>query len=265
MLAFYERGLRWVARATARRCSSSRSGRSALTVVLFIIVPKGLFPQQDTGLLMGFDRGAAGRLVRRDERSARARSTRSSATIPTSPLRLVHRRGGPATGQHRAPSFIDAQAAPAAKRDAPTRSSRGCAAEAREGRGDQPLSCSRRRTCASAGAWRGRSTSTRCRTRTSTSSAPGRRACSTRCASCPSSRTSTPISRTRGSQLDVDIDRDTASRLGITPQAIDDALYDAFGQRQVATTFTQLNQYRVVLEVKPSVPEHAGRRSTAST
>ena len=47
------------------------------------------------------------------------------------------------------------------------------------------------------------------------------------------------------------IDRDTASRLGITPQMIDDTLYDAFGQRQVSTIFTQLNQYHVVLEVMP--------------
>jgi multidrug efflux pump len=50
---------------------------------------------------------------------------------------------------------------------------------------------------------------------------------------------------------EVVIDRDTASRLGITPQAIDDTLYDAFGQRQVSTIFTQLNQYHVVLEVSP--------------
>ena len=47
------------------------------------------------------------------------------------------------------------------------------------------------------------------------------------------------------------IDRDTASRLGITPQAIDDTLYDSFGQRQISTMFTQLNQYHVVLEVDP--------------
>jgi multidrug efflux pump subunit AcrB len=47
------------------------------------------------------------------------------------------------------------------------------------------------------------------------------------------------------------IDRDTASRLGVSAQAIDDTLYDAFGQRQVATIFTQLNQYHVVLEVDP--------------
>ncbi len=47
------------------------------------------------------------------------------------------------------------------------------------------------------------------------------------------------------------IDRDTASRLGITAQSIDDVLYDAFGQRQIATLFTQLNQYHVVEEVEP--------------
>ncbi len=47
------------------------------------------------------------------------------------------------------------------------------------------------------------------------------------------------------------IDRSTASRLGITPQLIVDTLYDAFGQRQVSTMFTQLNQYRVILEVIP--------------
>jgi multidrug efflux pump len=57
--------------------------------------------------------------------------------------------------------------------------------------------------------------------------------------------------QTEGLQARVVIDRDTASRLNITPQMIDDALYDAYGQRQIAIMFTQLNQYRVVLEVKP--------------
>ncbi|MCW5788096.1 MAG: multidrug efflux RND transporter permease subunit [Nitrospira sp.] len=49
----------------------------------------------------------------------------------------------------------------------------------------------------------------------------------------------------------VEIDRNTASRMGITPQLVTDTLYDAFGQRQVSTMFTQLNQYRVILEVMP--------------
>ena len=54
-----------------------------------------------------------------------------------------------------------------------------------------------------------------------------------------------------GLQAFVEIDRATASRFGITPAAVDNALYNAFGQRLVSTIFTQTNQYRVVLEVKP--------------
>ena len=55
----------------------------------------------------------------------------------------------------------------------------------------------------------------------------------------------------RGLQAALVIDRSTASRLGISTAAIDDTLYDAFGQRQVSTMYKQLNQYRVVLEVQP--------------
>ncbi|PYM23049.1 MAG: acriflavine resistance protein B [Candidatus Rokuibacteriota bacterium] len=65
-----------------------------------------------------------------------------------------------------------------------------------------------------------------------------------------------------GLEAIVTIDRATASRLGITPQMVDDALYNAFGQRQISTVFTQLNQYRVVLEVKEefrAAPEALGR------
>jgi multidrug efflux pump len=54
-----------------------------------------------------------------------------------------------------------------------------------------------------------------------------------------------------GLQARLVLDRTTASRLGITPQMLDDALYDAFGQRQISTMFTELNQYRVVLEAHP--------------
>ena len=80
-----------------------------------------------------------------------------------------------------------------------------------------------------------------------------------------------------GLQAELVIDRATASRFGITPQLIDDTLYDAFGQRQVSIMFTQLNQYRVVLELKPDLQQNpdelkstfmsnplpAGRRSAA--
>jgi multidrug efflux pump len=59
--------------------------------------------------------------------------------------------------------------------------------------------------------------------------------------------------QTDGLQLEVDIDRDTAARYGITAASIDNTLYDAFGQRQVAVMYTEVNQYRVVLEADPSI------------
>jgi len=65
--------------------------------------------------------------------------------------------------------------------------------------------------------------------------------------------------QTRGSQVMLVIDRATASRLGITPQAIDNVLYDAFGQRQISTLFTQLNQYHVVLEALPEFQKNPAK------
>jgi multidrug efflux pump len=63
----------------------------------------------------------------------------------------------------------------------------------------------------------------------------------------------------RGLEVYVNIDRDAAGRLGVTAAAIDNALYDAYGQRLVSTIFTQSNLYRVVLEVRPSDQEHPDR------
>jgi multidrug efflux pump len=64
-----------------------------------------------------------------------------------------------------------------------------------------------------------------------------------------------------GAAVDVRIDRDSAARLSVTPAAIDDALYNAFGQRIVSTIFTETNQYRVILEAQPGTlgtPESLG-------
>ena len=72
----------------------------------------------------------------------------------------------------------------------------------------------------------------------------------------PSMRDVATDQQNGGLKAELVIDRDTASRLGILPQAIDDALYDAFGQRQVSTIFTQLNQYHVVLEVDPQFSQN---------
>jgi multidrug efflux pump len=64
--------------------------------------------------------------------------------------------------------------------------------------------------------------------------------------------------QTAGLEARVILDRTTASRLGVTPQMVDDALYDSFGQRQVSTMFTELNQYRVVLETHPAFQRRPG-------
>jgi multidrug efflux pump len=62
--------------------------------------------------------------------------------------------------------------------------------------------------------------------------------------------------QTHGLEAAISIDRQTAMRVGVTAQSIDDTLYDSFGQRQVSTLFTQLNQYHVILEVQPQFRNH---------
>ncbi len=63
----------------------------------------------------------------------------------------------------------------------------------------------------------------------------------------------------RGLAATLEIDRATAARMGISAQAIDNTLYDAFGQRQVSVMYTQLNQYHVVMEVEPKFWQNSGR------
>jgi len=60
----------------------------------------------------------------------------------------------------------------------------------------------------------------------------------------------------RGREIVLDVDRATATRLGVTLQLLDNTLYDAFGQRQVSTMYTRLNQYHVVMSVDPAFAQH---------
>jgi multidrug efflux pump subunit AcrB len=73
--------------------------------------------------------------------------------------------------------------------------------------------------------------------------------------SMPELRDTNTDQQDKGLESNVVIDRDTAARLGIAPADIDNALYDAFGQRQVSTIYEQLNQYHVVMEVDPKFQE----------
>ena len=73
--------------------------------------------------------------------------------------------------------------------------------------------------------------------------------------------------QTSSGMLSLTIDRDQAARFGIQPAAIDQALYDAFGQRQAAQFFTQANSYHVILEITPALqgdPAYARRSCTSS-
>ena len=128
------------------------------------------------------------------------------------------------------------------------------AARAGAGRRASRSSCSPCRTSPSRTGSAAPSSSTRWRTPTPRNWATGCRSSSPSSRPCPSCATWPATSRTRACRPRLVIDRDTASRLGITPQTIDDTLYDAFGQRQVSTIFTQLNQYHVVLEVAARLP-----------
>ncbi len=67
--------------------------------------------------------------------------------------------------------------------------------------------------------------------------------------------------QTGASAVSLMIDRVTASRLGIAPATIDNTLYDAFGQRQISTMYTQLNQYHVILEAQPEFQQHPSQLS----
>src|SRR5207253_217852 len=63
--------------------------------------------------------------------------------------------------------------------------------------------------------------------------------------------------QSNGQSVYIEIDRASAARFGITPATVDNALYDAFGQRIVSTIFTQSNQYRVILESEPKEQHYA--------
>ena len=62
-------------------------------------------------------------------------------------------------------------------------------------------------------------------------------------------------------QVNVEIDRDKAAALGVTAQQIEDALYNAYGSRQVSTIYAPNNQYQVILELEPAVPGAIPTRS----
>ena len=253
MVGLYDTGLKWVLRHTLIMGLLTVL-TVALTVVLYVIVPKGLFPQQDTGLIMGFTEGPQDVSFP----SMKARQEAINAVVMTDPdvghFLSFMGVGGPGGGGNTGTVFIDLKPLPERKVTA-----------------DQIIARLRPKLAKVEGIALylqsmqdvrvgGRLTRTQYQytlqsadLKTLTSWAPR---VLTRLQAMPEIKDVATDQQTAGLELDLEIDRDTASRLGITPSAIDNTLYDAFGQRQVATNYTQLNEYRVILEVKPEYYEN---------
>ena len=248
LLGFYARTLRWVL-AHQGGTLLVAVGTLGLTLLLYGVVPKGLFPVQDTGVILGISEApqnisfdamaqrqrALGRVILQDPAVASISSfigidgtntTLNSGRIQITLTPLAER--GESVG-----AVIDRLRAALARVDGITlylQPVQDLTVEDRVSRTQFQYSLEDPDE-AELRAW-----------------APKLVA---RLRELPELRDVATDQLDQGLEATVRIDRATASRLGITPQMITDALYNAFGQRQISTVFTQLNQYRVVLEVLP--------------
>jgi hydrophobe/amphiphile efflux-1 (HAE1) family protein len=244
VLAFYERGLRWALRHQPTMLTVTAI-TVAVNVALFLVIPKGLFPQQDNGLLMGVTEAAQDVSFPEMLRL----QTQVNHVLDDDPD-VAHYvsfigSGGFGTG-NTGNAFITLRSKPQRKAAA-----------------EQVLARLRKKLVQIEGI----TTYLQARQDVNVGGRLGRTQYQYTVQDAnldellkwgprvfealrrlPQLKDVNTDQQTAGLELDVDIDRDTASRLGVTTQAIDDALYDAYGQRFVATTFTQLNEYHVVLE-----------------
>ena len=248
LLRVYERSLRWVVNHTLLMGFVS-TAIVALTVCLYIFVPKGLFPQQDTSMIMGFSEAP-------QDVSFPAMKSRQSAlndVLLSDPdvLHAVSFTGGGygASAGNTGTVFLDIRERPARKAtidQVVARISKRLAKLVGVNLYLQPAQDIR---------VGGRSSRTQYQYTVQSANLDELRLWAPRVLEAlrkiPQLKDVTTDQQSAGLQLDVVVDRDTASRMGISMQTIDSTLYDAFGQRQVATNYTQLNQYRVVLEVSP--------------
>ncbi len=247
LLSGYARGLRWVLRHQILMLLVT-IGTVALSVCLYIFIPKGLFPQQDTGMLIATSDAPQDISFP----AMRERQQRVNEVVMDDPdiahlMAFIGGMGGSAgnTGS----AFIELKPRPQRKSSADEIINRLRPKLARV-EGIRLFLQSRQDVNIG-----GRFARTQYQY---TVQAVALDELNTwapklyeKLRGLPQLRDVATDQQTTGLQLQIDIDRDTAARMGVQPQAIDDLLYDAYGQRQVATWYTQLNQYRVVLEVAP--------------
>ncbi len=249
MLHGYDRGVSW-ALAHKRIMQLVTVGSIALSVALFAWLPKGLFPQQDTGLLLGF--AQAPQDISFD--AMRERTEQLNAVVASDPDvdRFVSFTGGngPGGGTTNTGTFFIGLK---------PKSQRHASADAVIGRLRKKLGRIHGITLFLQAVQDVRVGGRFSRTQyqytlqsadlaTLREFAPKMEAAMRKL---PELRDVASDQQTAGLELDVDVDRDTASRLGLSMQTIDDTLYDAFGQRQITIIYSPLNQYHVVLDVMP--------------
>jgi multidrug efflux pump subunit AcrB len=247
----YERGLRWVF-AHQRFILNIAIMTLVATILLYIVVPKGLLPQQDTGVIVGVTDAAenisfkamlqrvhaVSDIVRRDPDvvsvSASVGAGTVNATINTARLYIVLK---PHNQRANADKIIERLRN--ATRDVEgvsffMQAAQDLQIDARVSR-TQFQYILQDADAAELAEWTPKLVQ--------------------KLGQLPQLTDVASDQQVNGLQLNVDVDREKASRLNVLTQAIDDTLYDAFGQRQVSIIFTQLNQFRVILEVEPQFRE----------
>jgi hydrophobe/amphiphile efflux-1 (HAE1) family protein len=245
LLDGYDRGLRWVLDHQALTLGVTVA-TVCLNVFLFYIVPKGFFPQQDTGLLSGSIQ--ASQDISFD--AMRVKQKQFSDIITADPAvqsNIAFVGGGNAMNTGRMYIMLK----PLSERKV---------------RADQIIARLRKKLAVVAGATLylqanqdirvgGRQSNSQYQYTLQSESLSDLENWSPRMLdelkTLPQLRDASTDQQEKGLQEVLVIDRDTASRLGLDAATIDNTLYDAFGQRQVSTVFTQLNEYHLVMEVSP--------------
>jgi len=242
----YDRGITWVL-DHARLTLALTIATVGVTVWLAIVVPKGLFPQQDTGLLAGFSEASQDI----SSTAMRALQEKVNAVVQADPdvAHTVSFFGGGSGSGNTGTVFVTL---------APY--------DRRKSTADEVIGRLRPKLAHMPGMTLflqavqdlrigGRGSRTQYQYTLQDANLDELRAWAPRVLDglrkIPEIKDVNTDQQTAGLELEVTIDRDSAARLGVTPAAIDDALYDAYGQRQVATSYTASNYYRVVLEATP--------------
>ncbi len=251
VLEFYERTLGWALRHTGT-VMLALVGAVVLTVILFAIVPKGFFPQQDTGRLIGTiqgDQSISFQAMRKKEAQLMAIVKADPAVQSVVGFIGSGSGGGPASSANTGSVYVALK--PLTHRTVSA---------------DQVIDRLRRKLAAIPGArlflqavqdFRagGRSSDAQFQYSLEGDSLEELNTWTPKLvAALQKSKILTDVSsdlQQAGLETYVQIDRDTAARLGVTPYQIDNTLYDAYGQRQVSTIYSAVNQYHVVMEVAP--------------